>query len=105
MEIFVSIFICSVLMACIGLLAYSECCSSCGSLMYHFYNNKKANLTIREAYHVCKKCGAKEVKGTVDNSGYAIWHNGNEGDFSEDGEYYKERNAGDGGGGSVDGGF
>ena len=90
-ELVVSIFFCSVLMACIGLLAYSERCSSCGNMLYHFFNNKKANLVIGEAYHVCKRCGAKEVRGTVDSSGYVVWSNGNEGDFSEDGEHYRNR--------------
>ena len=104
-ELVVSIFFCSVLMACIGLLAYSERCSSCGNMLYHFFNNKKANLVIGEAYHVCKRCGAKEVRGTVDCSGYVVWYNGNEGDFSEDGEHYKDRTTSGGGGGSIDGGF
>ena len=100
-------------MACIGLLAYSERCSSCGSLMYLFYNNKKAKLTTGEAYHACKRCRAKEVKGTVDCSGDVVWSNGIEGDFSEDGEHYRKRyhgrdgggSAGDGGGGDGGGGF
>ena len=104
-ELAVAIFFCSVLMASIGLLAYSERCSSCGSLMYPFYNNKKANLTTGEAYHACKRCGAREVKGTVDSFGYAIWDDGNTGDFSEDGEHYRKRyHVGDGGGSAGDGG-
>ena len=101
-ELVVSIFFCSVLMACIGLLAYSERCSSCGNMLYHFFNNKKANLVIGEAYHVCKRCGAKKIKGTVDGSGYVVWSNGDQGDFYEDGERYKERyDVGDEGGGGV----
>ncbi len=103
-ELVVSIFFCSVLMACIGLLAYSERCSSCGNMLYHFFNNKKANLVIGEAYHVCKRCGAKEVRGTVDSSGYVVWSNGNEGDFSEDGEHYRNRYHVRDGGGSAGGG-
>ena len=93
-------------MACIGLLAYSERCSACGNMLYHFFNNQKANLVIGEAYHVCKRCDAKEVKGTVDCSGYVVWSNGNEGDFSEDGEHYRKRyHVRDGDGSAGNGGF
>ena len=65
----------------------SNKCPDCGSLKFPFLPDKEASIESGLAFHVCRSCGHKEIKGEVDPAGKVVWDDGSKGYVDRQGKY------------------